>query len=69
MDNPQFGGDRNSYTDIEERLRMEIRDTIEVGLPDDDTNLIQLLEDAQAWIKQAKRLYGIPESWPVREEG
>lgn len=46
---------------------MEIRDTTDVGLPDDDTNLIQLLEDARNWIKQAKKLYGIPENWPVNE--
>lgn len=65
--NPQFQDERNSNTDIEERLRMEIRDTVEVGLPDDDTSLIQLLEDTRAWVRQAKKLYGIPENWPILE--
>ena len=68
MYNPQFQAERNSYTDVEERLRMEIHDTIEIGLPDDESNLIQLLEDTYAWIKQAKKVYSIPENWHIKEE-
>lgn len=67
MYNPQFNDERNSYADIERRLFMEIHDTEDVGLPDDETNLIQLLQDAFAWIRQAKRIYNIPEDWPVKE--
>ncbi len=65
----QFSGELvNSYkADIEERLVMEIRDTVEIGLPDNDTNLIQLLEDARSWIRQAKKVYSIPENWLIRE--
>uniref|UniRef100_A0A6H1ZVH6 Uncharacterized protein n=1 Tax=viral metagenome TaxID=1070528 RepID=A0A6H1ZVH6_9ZZZZ len=67
MYNPQFNDQRNSYCDIQERLRMEEIDTTAHGLPDDDTNLIQLLRDAQWWIIQAKKEFNIPEDWPVSE--
>lgn len=43
MHNVQFNGERNSYDDIAERLRMELFDLDHAGLPDDDSNLIQLL--------------------------
>lgn len=65
MYNPQFNDQRNSYCDIQERLRMEEIGTVDHGLPDDDTDLIQLLRDARWWIIQAKRTFNIPEDWPV----
>lgn len=47
---------------------MEIHDLYHAGPPDDDANLIQLLEDARLWIMQAKREYGIPDNWRIEEE-
>lgn len=68
MNNSQFGEERNSSADIQERLRMEIHDLYHAGPPDDDANLIQLLEDALLWIMQAKREYSIPDNWRIEEE-
>lgn len=67
LHNPQFNDQRNSYCDIQERLRMEEFDTTKHGSPDDDTNIIQLLRDAQWWIIQAKQQFSIPDDWPVKE--
>ena len=59
MHNPQFNQERNSSADIAERLRMEIHDFYHAGPPDDDANLIQLLEDARDFIVYLCNTFGI----------
>lgn len=66
MHNTQFNGERNSYENITERLRRELFDLDHAGLPDNDSNLIQLLQDARLWILQARQDYGISEYWSIR---
>lgn len=70
MRNDQFDGERSSKEDIQQRLYMEHHDlsSLDGGLPDDETNLIQLIHDAYRWIVQAKQIYSIPDHWHVPEE-
>lgn len=67
MNNRQFNDVRNSDADIEERMKMEVTDLLQSGLPDDAENLTLLLTDAKIWIAAAKRTYGIPANWPVQK--
>ncbi len=50
MYNSQFQGERNSNADIVKRLDMEIHDFYHAGPPDDDADLIQLLEDSRNFL-------------------
>lgn len=70
MHNTQFDGERNSNEDIQSRLYFEHHtlSAMDGGLPDDESNLCELIHDAYRWIIQAKQAHNIPDRWHVPEE-
>jgi len=62
MYNPQFQENRNSDADIARRLYMEWHDLMHAGLPEDESDLVELLWDARNYIMYIRKGFNISEN-------